>query len=74
MIPAVDIAGDRLKSLLDLVTGIEQGLRAFGRRNRSLRDFWQWRTNPTDSAKPDPARWLATIVLGRARGQGRAIL
>ena len=36
---ASEITGDRLKSLLDLVAGIEQGLRAFGRRNRSLRDF-----------------------------------
>ena len=34
-----EIAGDQLKSLLELVVGIEQGLRAFGRRNRSLRDF-----------------------------------
>ena len=31
---AGEIAGDQLKSLLDLVVGIEQGLRAFGRRNR----------------------------------------
>ena len=36
---AGEITGDRLKGLLDLVAGIEQGLRAFGRRNRSLRDF-----------------------------------
>jgi DNA gyrase subunit B len=33
------IAGERLKALFDLVAGIEQGLRAFGRRNRSVRDF-----------------------------------
>ncbi len=33
------ISGDRLKMLFDLVAGIEQGLRAFGRRNRSVRDF-----------------------------------
>jgi DNA gyrase subunit B len=36
---AGEIAGDQLKRLLDLVIGIEQGLRAFGRRNRPLRDF-----------------------------------
>jgi DNA gyrase subunit B len=34
-----EINGDQLKSLLELVVGLEQGLRAFGRRNRSLRDF-----------------------------------
>ena len=34
-----EITGDQLKSLIDLVIDIEQGLRAFGRRNRSLRDF-----------------------------------
>jgi len=38
---AAEIAGERLKVLLDLVAGIEQGLRAFGRRNRSLRGFLQ---------------------------------
>jgi DNA gyrase subunit B len=36
---AGEITGERLKSLLEVVIGIEQGLRAFGRRNRSLRDF-----------------------------------
>ena len=34
-----EITGTRLQSLLNLVVGIEQGLRAFGRRNRSLREF-----------------------------------
>ncbi len=42
------ITGDRLKSLLDLVTSIEQGLRAFGRRNRSLRDFLAMAYKPKD--------------------------
>jgi DNA gyrase subunit B len=33
------ITGERLKALFDLVAGIEQGLRAFGRRNRPVREF-----------------------------------
>jgi DNA gyrase subunit B len=37
--PTEPITGDRLKLLFDLVAGIEQGLRAFGRRNRSVREF-----------------------------------
>jgi DNA gyrase subunit B len=36
---ASEITGDQLRSLLDLVVDIEQGLRAFSRRNRSLREF-----------------------------------
>jgi DNA gyrase subunit B len=33
------VGGERLKTLFDLVAAIEQGLRAFGRRNRSARDL-----------------------------------
>jgi DNA gyrase subunit B len=33
------IHGDRLKSLVELVSAIELGLRSFGRRNRPLREF-----------------------------------
>src|SRR5262249_31819443 len=33
------IIGDRLRALLDLVVAIGAGLKAFGRRNRPLRDF-----------------------------------
>ena len=63
--PTGEIAGDRLKSLLDLVAGIEQGLRAFGRRNRSLRDFlaMAYKPKPEDSAKPDPLDGLLPLYL-----------
>jgi len=33
------IDGERLRTLLELVTAVGSGLKAFGRRNRSLRDF-----------------------------------
>ena len=46
------ITGDRLKTLVELVTSIEQGLRAFGRRNRSLREFLAMAYTPTNG---DPA-------------------
>ena len=65
------IAGDRLKSLLDLVTSIEQGLRAFGRRNRSLRDFLAMAYKPPgdDSAKPDPRDGLLPLFLVEHEGK-----
>ena len=58
-----EIVGDRLKSLLELVAHIEQGLRAFGRRNRSLRDFLGMAYTPTatDSNKPDPRDGLLPL-------------
>jgi len=38
--PSVDsVDGDRLRHLLDIVTGLDGGLRAFGRRNLPLRPF-----------------------------------
>ncbi len=46
-----EITGTRLRSLLNLLAGIEQGLRAFGRRNRSLREFLAMAYTP----KPDAA-------------------
>jgi DNA gyrase subunit B len=61
-----EIQGERLRSLLDLVSGIEQGLRAFGRRNRSLRDFLAlaYRSNtPTDVGKRDPRDGLLPLFL-----------
>ena len=64
------ITGDRLKSLLDLVTSIEQGLRAFGRRNRSLRDFLAMAYKPNDdSAKPDPRDGLLPLFLVEHEGK-----
>jgi DNA gyrase subunit B len=54
---AGQISGERLKGLLDLVGSIEQGLRAFGRRNRSLRDFLALAYKPDKNANPgEPAR------------------
>ena len=60
-----EITGDQLKSLLDLVVGIEQGLRAFGRRNRSLRDFLAMAYVPKvkDSLKFDPRDGLLPLFL-----------
>ena len=65
------IAGDRLKSLIDLVASIEQGLRAFGRRNRSLREFlaMAFKPNSSDSAKPDPRDGLLPLFLVEHEGK-----
>jgi DNA gyrase subunit B len=65
------ITGDRLKSLLELVTSIEQGLRAFGRRNRSLRDFLAMAYKPTGdgSSKPDPRDGLLPLFLVEHEGK-----
>jgi DNA gyrase subunit B len=59
------IAGDQLRSLLDLVASIEQGLRAFGRRNRSLRDFlaMAYQSKTADSSKPDSRDGLLPLFL-----------
>jgi DNA gyrase subunit B len=65
---AAQITGDRLKGLLDLVAGIEQGLRAFSRRNRSLRDFLAMAYRPKDSAKPDPRDGLLPLFLVEHEG------
>jgi DNA gyrase subunit B len=70
--PAGEIAGDRLKGLLDLVAGIEQGLRAFGRRNRSLRDFLAMAYKPDDAvntSKPDPLDGLLPLFLVEYEGK-----
>jgi DNA gyrase subunit B len=56
------IAGDRLRILFDLVAGIEQGLRAFGRRNRSVRDFLAMAHPATDS-KVSPYAGLLPLFL-----------
>jgi DNA gyrase subunit B len=67
--PAAVIAGDRLKALLDLVAGIEQGLRAFGRRNRSLRGFLGMAYMPKDPSKPDPLDGLLPLYLVEHQGK-----
>jgi DNA gyrase subunit B len=49
---------------VDLVAGIEQGLRAFGRRNRSLRDFLAMAyKSPEGASKPDPLESLLPLYL-----------
>ena len=63
------ISGDRLKTLLDLVVGIEQGLRAFGRRNRSLRDFLAMAYKPGDSTMPDSRDGLLPLFLVEIEGK-----
>jgi DNA gyrase subunit B len=51
------IKEDRLKSLVDLVGAIELGLRAFGRRNRSIRGFLAM-AHPTTDPRLDPRAGL----------------
>ncbi|MGP0069320.1 MAG: DNA topoisomerase (ATP-hydrolyzing) subunit B [Isosphaeraceae bacterium] len=73
--PAPAIGGDRLKALLDLVAGIEQGLRAFGRRNRSLREFLGMAYKPgtdgtpPEGAAPDPLDGLLPLYLIEHQGK-----
>jgi DNA gyrase subunit B len=68
---ANDIGGDRLKGLLDLVASIEQGLRAFGRRNRSIRDFLAMAYKPKieDFGKPEPRDGLLPLFLVEHEGK-----
>jgi DNA gyrase subunit B len=68
---AVEISGERLKGLVDLVASIEQGLRAFGRRNRSLRDFLTMAYKPKaeNSGKPDPRDGLLPLFLVEHEGR-----
>jgi DNA gyrase subunit B len=56
------ITGERLKVLFDLVAGIEQGLRAFGRRNRSMRDFLAM-AHPAVDSKLNPHAGLLPLFL-----------
>jgi DNA gyrase subunit B len=60
-----EIAGEHLRGLFDLVVSIEQGLRAFGRRNRSLSDFLAMAYIPksNDSLNPDPRDGLLPLFL-----------
>ncbi len=62
------IAGEHLKSLLELIVGIEQGLRAFGRRNRSLRDFLAMAFKPPSEGPPDPRDGLLPLFLIEHQG------
>lgn len=64
---ASKISGDRLKVLLELTIGIEQGLRAFGRRNRSMRDFLAMAHRGVDS-KTEPFAGLLPLFLIEHQG------
>src|SRR5262249_20875296 len=67
---APGVAGERLKALVDLVAHIEQGLRAFGRRNRSIRDFLALANTAADP-KVDPRAGLLPQFL--IEDQGREV-
>jgi DNA gyrase subunit B len=56
------IAGDRLKHLVELAVAIENGLRAFGRRNRPLREFLKL-AHPAADPKADPRAGLLPLYL-----------
>ena len=60
--PEGEIAGERLRTLVELAGAIENGLRAFGRRNRSLREFVSLANKATD-AKADPRAGLLPLYL-----------
>ncbi len=64
------VTGERLKALLDVVAGIEQGLRAFGRRNRSLRELLAlvYRPKPDETGKPDSRDGLLPLFLVEHNG------
>ena len=67
----IEITGNQLRSLLDLVIGIEQGLRAFGRRNRSLRELLAMAYVPklSESFKFDPRDGLLPLFLVEHEGK-----
>ena len=67
----IEVAGSQLRSLLDLIIGIEQGLRAFGRRNRSLREFLAmvFVPKPSESLKVDPRDGLLPLFLLEHEGR-----
>ena len=63
------VGGDRLKGLLEIGNGLDQALRAFGRRNLPLRDFLAW-THPEIDPKADPRAGL--LPLFRIEDEGHA--
>jgi DNA gyrase subunit B len=66
-----EVAGDQLKSLFDLVINIEQGLRAFARRNRSLSDFLAKAYSPklNDTSKNNPRDGLLPLFVVEHEGK-----
>jgi DNA gyrase subunit B len=69
--PPATISGERLKSLVDLLAAIELGLRAFGRRNRSIRDFIKL-AHPASDARVDARAGLLPQYL--IEDQGREVV
>ncbi len=57
-----ELGGPRLRALFDLLGLIEQGLRAFGRRNRSLRDLLLM-AYPETAGEKDPRAGLLPLFL-----------
>ncbi|MEJ7636624.1 MAG: DNA topoisomerase (ATP-hydrolyzing) subunit B [Singulisphaera sp.] len=58
--PAATIDGERLKALLEIATGLDQALRAFGRRNLPIRDFLA-RAHPAVDTRQDPRAGLLPL-------------
>jgi DNA gyrase subunit B len=56
------VGGERLKHLVELGIAVENGLRAFGRRNRSLREFLAY-AHPATDPKDDPRAGLLPLYL-----------
>jgi DNA gyrase subunit B len=60
--------GDRLRILLEIVTGLDLGLRAFSRRNLPVREFLA-RAHPAPDSKTDPRAGLLPLYWVEANGQ-----
>ncbi|MBV8607096.1 MAG: DNA gyrase subunit B, partial [Singulisphaera sp.] len=59
---AAAIVGDRLRALVEIVTGLDQALRAFGRRNLPVREFLA-RAHEAEDPKADPRAGLLPLYL-----------
>src|SRR5690606_23044244 len=62
------VEGDRLRSLVEIVAGLETALRAFGRRNLPLRPFLA-RAHPETDPKKDPRAGLLPLFHIRGEDQ-----
>jgi DNA gyrase subunit B len=56
------VTGDRLRQLVETAAAVEHGLRAFGRRNRPLREFLKL-VHPATDPKSDPRAGLLPLYL-----------
>jgi DNA gyrase subunit B len=59
---AAGFGGDRLRALLEVVAGLDQGLRAFGRRNLPLRDFLA-HAHAADDPRVEPRAGMLPLFL-----------